>query len=39
MYNARIGSGGPQIEIRGVNGNVYLTKAEKSNANAKVAAK
>lgn len=39
VYNARIGAGGPQIEIHGVNGNVYLTRAEKSNANAKVAAK
>jgi hypothetical protein len=39
-YNARIGTGGPQIEIRGVNGNVYLTKAEKpAAAAAKVAAK
>ena len=38
-YSARIGTGGPQIEIRGVNGNVYLTKAEKSGATAKVAAK
>ncbi len=31
-YNARIGTGGPQIEIRGVNGNVFLTKSEKSSA-------
>lgn len=31
-YEARIGTGGPQIEIRGVNGNVYLTKAEKQSA-------
>jgi len=38
-YDARIGTGGPQIEIRGVNGNIYLTKAEKANASAKVAAK
>ncbi len=28
-YNARIGSGGARIEIRGVNGNVHLSKAEK----------
>ncbi|MCG3161366.1 MAG: hypothetical protein JMDDDDMK_02534 [Acidobacteria bacterium] len=27
-YEARIGAGGPQIEIRGVNGNVYLMKSE-----------
>jgi hypothetical protein len=31
-YNARIGNGGPRIEIRGVNGNVLLTKAEKQSA-------
>lgn len=31
-YEARIGTGGAQIEIRGVNGNVYLTKAEKQSA-------
>jgi hypothetical protein len=29
-YNARIGSGGSRIEINGVNGNVYLGKAEKA---------
>jgi hypothetical protein len=29
-YNARIGTGGSHISIRGVNGNVSLTKAEKS---------
>jgi hypothetical protein len=29
QYNARIGTGGPQIEIRNVNGNIFLTKAEK----------
>jgi Putative adhesin len=28
-YSARIGSGGARIEIRGVNGNVHLSKAEK----------
>lgn len=39
-YSARIGTGGPQIEIRGVNGNVFLTKAEKQSATtAKSAAK
>jgi hypothetical protein len=39
-YNARIGTGGPHIGIRGVNGNVFLTKAEKQNATtAKAAAK
>ncbi|HZF37405.1 MAG TPA: DUF4097 family beta strand repeat-containing protein [Blastocatellia bacterium] len=38
-YSARIGTGGPRIEIRGVNGNVSLTKAEKPNAAAKVATK
>lgn len=39
-YEARIGTGGVQIEIRGVNGNVYLSKAEKPTASAaKVAAK
>lgn len=37
-YSARIGTGGPQISIRGVNGNVSLTKAENSNAAAKVSA-
>jgi putative adhesin len=31
-YSARIGTGGPRISIRGVNGNVSLTKAEKSVA-------
>ncbi|HKQ77809.1 MAG TPA: hypothetical protein VJ810_29195 [Blastocatellia bacterium] len=31
-YNARIGTGGPRIGIRGVNGNVFLTKAEKQGA-------
>ena len=31
-YSARIGTGGPRIWIRGVNGNVSLTKAEKSVA-------
>ncbi|MGH9835693.1 MAG: hypothetical protein ACRD9Y_21960 [Blastocatellia bacterium] len=31
-YEARIGTGGAQIAIRGVNGNVYLTKAEKQSA-------
>jgi hypothetical protein len=31
-YNARIGTGGPQIGIRGVNGNVFLMKAEKQSA-------
>jgi len=38
-YSARIGTGGPQIQIRGVNGNVSLMKAEKPNAAAKVATK
>jgi hypothetical protein len=31
-YSARIGTGGPQIEIHGVNGNILLTKAEKQGA-------
>ena len=31
-YSARIGTGGPHIGIRGVNGNVLLTKAEKQGA-------
>jgi hypothetical protein len=31
-YRARIGSGGPQIEIRGVNGDVSLMKSEKQSA-------
>ncbi|HEY7181524.1 MAG TPA: hypothetical protein VIC84_08895 [Blastocatellia bacterium] len=31
-YSARIGAGGPQIEIHGVNGNILLTKAEKQGA-------
>jgi hypothetical protein len=31
-YSARIGTGGSHISIRGVNGNVSLTKAEKSVA-------
>lgn len=31
-YSARIGTGGPQIEINGVNGNIFLTKAEKQGA-------
>jgi hypothetical protein len=38
-YSARIGTGGPNIGIRGVNGNVFLMKAEKSNATATVSAK
>jgi hypothetical protein len=38
-YSARIGTGGPQISIRGVNGNVSLTKAEKPAATSKVATK
>jgi hypothetical protein len=38
-YSARIGTGGPRISIRGVNGNVSLTKAENSNAAAKVSPK
>jgi hypothetical protein len=29
-YEARVGSGGARIEVRGVNGNVYLSKAEKT---------
>jgi DUF4097 and DUF4098 domain-containing protein YvlB len=32
QYNARIGTGGPQIEIRNVNGNIFLTKAENQSA-------
>jgi hypothetical protein len=38
-YNARIGAGGPRIEIRGVNGNVSLKKAESPNSTAKAAEK
>lgn len=38
-YSARIGTGGPNIGIRSVNGNVFLMKAEKSNATATVSAK
>jgi hypothetical protein len=39
-YKARIGTGGAQIEIRGVNGNVRLVKAEKADTvSAKTAAK
>jgi hypothetical protein len=39
-YNARIGAGGQRIEVRGVNGNVYLSKVEKGNNDApKTAAK
>jgi len=38
-YSARLGTGGPRISIRGVNGNVSLTKAENSNAAAKVSPK
>jgi DUF4097 and DUF4098 domain-containing protein YvlB len=38
-YSARIGTGGPHIGIRGVNGNVLLMKSEKSNATATVSAK
>src|SRR5262245_6336545 len=38
-YNARIGTGGPHIGIRSVNGNVFLTKAEKSGAEVTKAAK
>jgi hypothetical protein len=38
-YSARIGTGGPRISIRNVNGNVSLTKAEKPSAAAKVATK
>src|SRR5215831_13107505 len=38
-YSARIGTGGPQIQIRGVNGNVSLMKTEKPSAAAKVATK
>ncbi len=33
-YSARIGTGGPRIRIGGVNGNVFLTKAEKQTAKA-----
>jgi DUF4097 and DUF4098 domain-containing protein YvlB len=28
-YSARIGSGGPEIEIKGINGNVRLTRSDK----------
>ena len=38
-YNARIGTGGPRIRIRGVIGDVFLMKAEKPNATATVSAK
>ena len=31
-YSARIGSGGPAIEISGINGNVRLTKADNASA-------
>jgi DUF4097 and DUF4098 domain-containing protein YvlB len=31
-YSARIGSGGPGIEISGINGNVRLTRAESASA-------
>jgi hypothetical protein len=37
-YNARIGDGGPQIEINGVNGNIYLGKSEKTPGDAPKAA-
>jgi hypothetical protein len=30
-YSARIGNGGPEIEIRGINGNVRLTRADKAS--------
>lgn len=33
-YSARIGKGGPPIEISGINGNVRLTRGESSNAKA-----
>src|SRR6185295_9557175 len=29
-YSARIGNGGPEIEIKGINGNVRLTRSEKA---------
>lgn len=38
-YSARIGTGGPHISIRGVNGNVSLMKAEKPAADVTKAAK
>ncbi len=38
-YEARIGGGGAPIEIRGVNGNVYLSKADKPVAATAKAAK
>jgi len=38
-YSARIGTGGPNISIRGVNGNVSLTKVENSAPAAKVSTK
>jgi DUF4097 and DUF4098 domain-containing protein YvlB len=31
-YSARIGNGGPEIEIKGINGNVRLTRADKAAA-------
>ena len=31
-YSARIGSGGPAIEISGINGNVRLTRADNASA-------
>jgi DUF4097 and DUF4098 domain-containing protein YvlB len=31
-YSARIGSGGPAIEITGINGNVRLTRGDNSSA-------
>jgi len=31
-YAARIGSGGPEIDIRGINGNVRLTRSDKSSS-------
>lgn len=38
-YSARIGTGGPQIEIRSFNGNISLARAEKPNPSSKVAVK
>jgi DUF4097 and DUF4098 domain-containing protein YvlB len=39
-YRARIGSGGTQIRVNGINGNVNLSKAQRPAANAaKVASK
>ena len=31
-YSARIGKGGPEISIKGINGNVRLTRADRTSA-------